>query len=252
MEFPDLGSHCYVKTCNKLDFLPMKCDACSNIFCKDHFSYILHSCNNAYQKDVQVPVCPLCNKPVPSKRGEQPDIAVSEHIDRDCQADPAIAKRKIYTNKCGVKGCKQKEVIRITCDICSRSYCLKHRHPIDHKCQEQKMTPAQAAGAAAIARVQNLKKSRFPWSSNQTCASNVEKKQVTPLPEVSVVSSVQGRLSEDEALALALQKSMNETKPKNVQEEEDRLLAQALANCERETVSSSTGQESRTRSCSVS
>lgn len=64
-------------------------------FSKDHFNYSQHSCNNAFQKDVQVPVCPLCNKPVPSKRGEQPDIAVGEHIDRDCQADPAISKRKV-------------------------------------------------------------------------------------------------------------------------------------------------------------
>ncbi len=48
MEFPQLGQHCSAKTCNKLgrfsllihkkfsfislDFLPMKCDACSAIF----------------------------------------------------------------------------------------------------------------------------------------------------------------------------------------------------------------------------
>lgn len=252
MEFPELGDHCFVKTCNKLDFLPMKCDACSNIFCKDHFNYSQHSCNNAFQKDVQVPVCPLCNKPVPSKRGEQPDIAVGEHIDRDCQADPAISKRKIYTNKCFVKGCKQKEVIRITCDICLKTYCLKHRHPVDHKCQEQKTTlPAQAAGAAAIARVQNNKKIKFPWQSTQSCASNVERKSIPSLPEVSI-TSVQGRLSEDEALALALQNSMKETKPRSVQEQEDRLLAQALANSEMERVGTSQGNGSRDKGCAVS
>lgn len=253
MEFPNLGDHCFVKTCNRLDFLPMKCDACSNIFCKDHFHYNQHSCNNSYQKDIQVPVCPLCNEPVPSKRGEQPDIAVGQHIDRDCQADPAISKRKIYTNKCNVKGCKQKEVIRITCDICLKSYCLKHRHPADHKCQEQKPpAPSQAAGAAAVARAQHSNKIRFPWQSNQSCASSIEKKHIpTPMPEVSV-TSVQGRLTEDEALAIALQNSMKETKPRNIQEEEDRLLAQALANSEVERVGTSHGQSSREKGCSVS
>ncbi|GBM70752.1 AN1-type zinc finger protein 2B [Araneus ventricosus] len=251
MEFPHLGNHCHVKTCNRLDFLPMKCDACSNLFCIDHFTYNKHSCDDAFQKDVQVPVCPLCNNPVPSKRGEQPDIAVSQHIDRDCQADPAIAKRKIYTNKCNVKGCKQKEVIRITCDICHKSYCLKHRHPADHKCEEQKaVSPAQAAGAAAIARAQNSKKSIFNWFSSQSSSSDVERKPVpSPLPEVSI-TSIHGRLSEDEALALALQQSLNETKPRSVQEEEDRLLALSLANCDQRRVVRN--QENRDKNCIMS
>lgn len=46
-------------------------------------------------QDVQVPVCPLCNTPIPIKRGEMPDIKVGEHIDRDCKSDPAQRKRKV-------------------------------------------------------------------------------------------------------------------------------------------------------------
>ncbi|GIY20816.1 AN1-type zinc finger protein 2B [Caerostris extrusa] len=250
MEFPDLGNHCHEKSCNRLDFLPMRCDACSNLFCSDHLTYNKHSCDKGIQKDVQVPVCPLCNNPVPSKRGEQPDIAVSQHIDRDCQADPAIAKRKIYTNKCGVKGCKQKEVIRITCDICHKDYCLKHRHPTDHKCEEQKpISAAQAAGAAAIARAQNAKKSKFKWFTS-TSNSTVETKSASnSLPEVSI-SSVQGKLSEDEALALALQQSLNETRPLSLQEEEDRRLAQSLANCDQNRLFNSRNQANR--NCALS
>lgn len=61
-------------------------------------------------KDVQVPVCPLCNKPVPVARGELPDIKVGQHIDRDCQSDPAKAKRISDSHRCTLKGCKQKEV----------------------------------------------------------------------------------------------------------------------------------------------
>ncbi|XP_071039236.1 AN1-type zinc finger protein 2A isoform X2 [Parasteatoda tepidariorum] len=232
MEFPNLGSHCFEKSCNRLDFLPVKCDACSNVFCYDHFQYNKHSCNKGYQKDVQVPVCPLCNSPVPSKRGEQPDIAVSEHIDRDCQADPAIAKRKVYTSKCSVKGCKLKEIVRINCNVCNKNYCLKHRHPDDHKCSEQKVvSPAQAAGAAALARAQNTRKPIFQWFSSQS-ASTDHRRNVAPLPEVSVTTAVQGSMTEDEALALALHKSLNENAPKNIQEQEDMLLAQALAQCD--------------------
>lgn len=58
-----------------------------------------------------MPVCPLCNTPIPVKRGETPDIQVSAHIDNECQSDPAKEKRKkIYTNRCSAKGCKTKEV----------------------------------------------------------------------------------------------------------------------------------------------
>jgi hypothetical protein len=30
-------------------------------------------------------MCPLCNKPVPTPRGEEPDFTVGKHIDNDCQ-----------------------------------------------------------------------------------------------------------------------------------------------------------------------
>ncbi len=42
-----------------------------------------------------MPVCPLCNIPIPVKRGEPPDIKVGQHIDTDCQSDPAKEKRKV-------------------------------------------------------------------------------------------------------------------------------------------------------------
>nr|XP_028700567.1 AN1-type zinc finger protein 2A isoform X3 [Macaca mulatta] len=104
MEFPDLGKHCSEKTCKQLDFLPVKCDACKQDFCKDHFTYAAHKCPFAFQKDVQVPVCPLCNTPIPVKKGQIPDVVVSDHIDRDCDSHPG----------------KKKE---------------KHRHPLDHSCR---------------------------------------------------------------------------------------------------------------------
>lgn len=140
------------------DFLPLKCDACQQIFCTDHVAYAQHACTSAYKKvsakrrgrpsfpdpppqkkttrgtpgegcagpcpapswdepagrghlspqsfvpptpfsprpqDVQVPVCPLCNTPVPVRRGEMPDVLVGEHIDRHCKADPAQRQRKV-------------------------------------------------------------------------------------------------------------------------------------------------------------
>uniref|UniRef100_A0A8D0HSD0 AN1-type domain-containing protein n=1 Tax=Sphenodon punctatus TaxID=8508 RepID=A0A8D0HSD0_SPHPU len=103
------------------DFLPLKCDACEEVFCKDHITY----------KDVQVPICPLYNIPVPVRRGEMPDV-VGAHIDRDCKYDPAQQKWKIFINKCFKSGCKKKEMMKLVCDQCHGNFCIKHQHPLDH------------------------------------------------------------------------------------------------------------------------
>uniref|UniRef100_A0A8C3HH49 AN1-type domain-containing protein n=1 Tax=Chrysemys picta bellii TaxID=8478 RepID=A0A8C3HH49_CHRPI len=135
------------------DFLPLKCDACEQIFCTDHITYTQHQCTSAYKKDVQVPVCPLCNIPIPVRKGEMPDVVVGQHIDRDCKSDPAQRKRKIFTNKCLKPGCKQREMMKVICDQCHGNFCLKHRHPLDHDCNGVGR-PLSRAGHAAVARAQ--------------------------------------------------------------------------------------------------
>ena len=54
MELPHLGEHCSEASCKQLDYLPMKCDACNDLFCKDHLMYDDHVCKSKYKKDVQV------------------------------------------------------------------------------------------------------------------------------------------------------------------------------------------------------
>ena len=51
----------------------------------DHHKYEDHDCPEKYRADAQVPICPLCDKPVPSKRGEAPDLAVNQHMENNCQ-----------------------------------------------------------------------------------------------------------------------------------------------------------------------
>ncbi|NXQ62797.1 ZFN2B protein, partial [Anthoscopus minutus] len=141
MELPWLGEHCSERTCKQLDFLPLKCNACGEVFCKDHIRYDDHKCSSAYKKDVQVPVCPLCNTPVPVQKGEIPDIVVGAHIDKDCKYNPAQQKPflsslpQIFANKCLKPGCKRKEMIKVVCEQCGGSFCIKHRHPLDHDCK---------------------------------------------------------------------------------------------------------------------
>ncbi|XP_019368473.1 PREDICTED: AN1-type zinc finger protein 2A isoform X1 [Gavialis gangeticus] len=151
MELPGLGQPCSASSCRRLDFLPLKCDACEEVFCKDHITYDQHKCTYAYKKDVQVPVCPLCNTPIPVRRGEMPDVVVGAHMDRDCKYNPAQHKEQIFTNKCLKSGCKRKEMMKLVCDQCHGNFCIKHRHPLDHDCKGAGR-PISKAGCAAIMR----------------------------------------------------------------------------------------------------
>ncbi|XP_050355711.1 AN1-type zinc finger protein 2A-like [Nymphalis io] len=197
MEFPHIGKNCSYKSCNKLDFLPMKCDACKDVYCSDHFTYIKHECPSPNGRDVQVPQCPLCGAPVPGKRGEAPDVAVGAHIDNQCTSDPAKERRnKVFTNRCSYKGCKTKELVPLVCSECTLNYCLRHRHVADHACEGKLAAKRRQAAKAAMARI----KANETNLTNGTAVST----------SVTAFSEVQGNMSEDEALARALALSMQE------------------------------------------
>ncbi|KAM9125531.1 LOW QUALITY PROTEIN: AN1-type zinc finger protein 2A [Pangshura tecta] len=166
MEFPDLGKHCSEKTCKQLDFLPLKCDACEEVFCKNHITYDQHKCTSSYKKDVQVPVCPLCNTPIPVKRGEMPDIVVGAHME-DCRYDPTQQKQRIFTNKCLKEGCKRKEMMKLVCNQCHGNFCIKHRHPLDHDCKAGGHSISKA-GYAAIMRASESN-FRLTGSNKMSC-----------------------------------------------------------------------------------
>lgn len=100
-------------------------------FSCEHFSYVQHDCPNANKRDNQVPVCPMCLKPVPSVKGEE-DRSVSEHIDKDCKSDT-----RIYTNSCSFGKCKKRELVPFNCSSCKKNFCLKHRHFDVHECKGQ-------------------------------------------------------------------------------------------------------------------
>uniref|UniRef100_A0A8C4JTP9 Zinc finger AN1-type containing 2A n=1 Tax=Dromaius novaehollandiae TaxID=8790 RepID=A0A8C4JTP9_DRONO len=136
MELPDLGGPCSEPACRRWDFLPLKCNACGEAFCKDHIRYDDHKCRSAYKKvSFHVPVCPLCNAPIPVRKGETPDAVVGAHIDKNCKYNPAQQKQRIFTNKCLKPGCKRKELMKVVCEQCNGNFCIKHRHPLDHDCK---------------------------------------------------------------------------------------------------------------------
>ncbi|XP_030069194.1 AN1-type zinc finger protein 2A [Microcaecilia unicolor] len=219
MEFPDLGKQCSENTCKQLDFLPLKCNACEQVFCKDHITYSQHKCTSAYKKDVQVPVCPLCNIPIPVRKGVVPDIAVGEHIEQKCKYNPSQHKQKIFTNKCLKPGCKKRELIKMVCDQCQSNFCIKHRHPLDHECSSSSGSnhPHRKAGCAAILRTQDSLKT----SSKMVCQPTIMEDSTNPHQNrsaswlekmfgISQAGSLQNELSEEAVLQRALELSLEE------------------------------------------
>ena len=47
MDIPgNIGKHCTLPSCNELDFLPIKCTHCAQIYCKDHVFPDYHQCSS--------------------------------------------------------------------------------------------------------------------------------------------------------------------------------------------------------------
>ncbi|KAH8412596.1 hypothetical protein KR009_003554 [Drosophila setifemur] len=217
MEFPHLGQHCSEPTCNRLDFLPVKCDSCDKAFCASHYNYERHNCPGAHRKNVQVPICPLCREPVPTPPGVEPDVTVGQHIDQQCRSE----SRKIYTNRCHAKGCKRKELIPVKCSQCEVNFCLRHRHTSDHDCQPPvKQAPTSAASVSAA--WQSIFKNTGSDSRSMAAQAAERRRQSKPTSnssssnprprtvQAAQVQTIQGNMSEDEALARALALSIME------------------------------------------
>lgn len=191
MELPHLGESCSNNECNRLDFLPYKCDLCSKIFCQDHREYKDHSCPEQYRVDRIVPVCPKCGEIIPVKPGDDPNIKVNSHIENNCSKVPKV---KTYPNRCNKQGCKKKEAIPVHCKNCKLNFCLAHRFEQDHSC----------------------KGFVHPLVRKQETAKPKPKPKPKPATNSAPIASSSQQISQDEALARALAT------------EEDEALARAL------------------------
>lgn len=103
-ELLNVGQHCGFLGCNQLDFLPVKCNHCKNVFCKEHFSYLDHECDK--WKSISD------NNP--------------SHVSN---------LQKFY---CKFADCNKCEETPIVCPKCDQNYCMLHRLEKDHECGYKK------------------------------------------------------------------------------------------------------------------
>lgn len=130
MELPDLGDHCALKDCARLDFLPFGCQGCGLTFCLDHREPKQHGCN----------------------------AVLSVELTED-----QLKKSDAETFSCTFikAGCKKRELTAVICPKCKQTFCLTHRHPPDHECpvyreeerlkwEEEKRTVPKTAPTVAL------------------------------------------------------------------------------------------------------
>ena len=158
---PDLGHHC--SKCQRLDFLPSRCDCCFDTFCRECSSYEAHECSAQYKKNRTVPICPLCQEAVPVKPGEDANVTMEQHIAGGC---PKPVKPAVFTHRCNYGKCKKKELVQCVCKGCGLNHCIKHRQPGAHRCGEVK--PASRAPSAPAASHPSLPSSQPAKRANES------------------------------------------------------------------------------------
>merc|ERR1712188_363110 len=135
------GRHC--EHCREFDYLPSQCDTCKKYFCSQHAHYEAHGCQRPEGKGRVAPTCLLCEKPIHIRveEGESVDHAMDRHIESGCKSGLAeqVRKQRNTMNRCcfgkGKKACKECFLTKFKCPDCDLEFCLKHRHPSDHKCK---------------------------------------------------------------------------------------------------------------------
>merc|ERR1711881_624439 len=106
MELYHIGHHCSLPECNKLDYLPFKCEKCSLKFCEDHWLVDQHSCVGKKEEDKSQP------KTIKPKN-----------------------KNRKKKNVCCLDGCEGHNLVPMLCNDCGLNFCVKHRFKDEHDCR---------------------------------------------------------------------------------------------------------------------
>ncbi|XP_020727721.1 AN1-type zinc finger protein 1 isoform X1 [Odocoileus virginianus] len=112
----NVGRHCQVERCRRLDFLPFVCDGCSGVFCLEHRSRESHSC---------------------------PEVTV---LNKRTKSDTHTS------HPCSFRECAERELVPIMCPYCEKNFCLRHRHQSDHNCEKLEIPRPRMAASQKLVK----------------------------------------------------------------------------------------------------
>eukprot|EP00918_Siedleckia_nematoides_P019557 GHVU01041747.1.p1 GENE.GHVU01041747.1~~GHVU01041747.1.p1 ORF type:complete len:310 (+),score=23.45 GHVU01041747.1:55-984(+) len=124
----NIGVNCQYSGCNQLDFLPFVCSFCEKTFCLNHRCPADHRCERCSQAPKEFSLyCRSCRKCVTARGDEDPRQVLARHRSSD---ECTISEDTV---RCGMTGCTHGLIFQV-CPECKRTYCWKHRAPLDHAC----------------------------------------------------------------------------------------------------------------------
>ncbi|XP_006009269.1 AN1-type zinc finger protein 1 [Latimeria chalumnae] len=134
----DIGKQCSVGDCKQLDFLPLICDGCSQVFCLEHRSRDSHSCSEV-------------------------------SLNKGC-----VKSTEKTSYLCTYKECRTKEPLPVVCPFCEKHFCLGHRHQSDHECEKlDAAKPRMVATQQLVKEIVESKKAA-PANKGRKRAKNSE------------------------------------------------------------------------------
>ena len=134
----EIGKTCAYCLAN--DFLPIRCPHCHLDFCEKHVR--THpSCRRLFENEKQTVQCPKCQQDLFVPQGQDPNVVVSAHLDRDCRSETI--------NKYVCDFCHRRDMVETVCPQCRRHFCLAHRHPTSHNCAAATAAPTRSRPAPA-------------------------------------------------------------------------------------------------------
>ncbi len=131
-----VGKECAYHQCFVVDFLPLKCEHCDELFCQNHFRVAGHHCAkyDARKHNRVAPSCtlsspwtqhishvilspgPLCSLPVSVRTGEDTDVCMDRHIEKECSYITGEVKART-SPICSRLPCKKVLFVPITCIV---------------------------------------------------------------------------------------------------------------------------------------
>ncbi|KAF9694163.1 hypothetical protein EKO04_008072 [Ascochyta lentis] len=133
----DIGRHCQMEYCGKLDFLPLLCPRCNRVFCLDHQGMDAHKCPGKGE----------------TKEGSSPAAVQKRGHERPC-------------SKASCKNLIDGPLVRgVECPRCNRRYCMTHRHEEKHDCKD--LIPIGARPSTVQQRTQSALSKLKLWAENK-------------------------------------------------------------------------------------
>ncbi|KAI5117443.1 hypothetical protein M0805_005822 [Coniferiporia weirii] len=192
-----VGKQCAARSCGVVDFLPTKCNHCSDFFCTDHQRPESHDCAkwDPSAADRRAHACPVCSSLIAIPPGEDPNVRMERHINSECVVVTGAAVGKTSAPVCSQNRCGKLLWQPIDCEKCHKKFCATHRYPDVHSCpsaaskQSSQPTLMSQANAKKVAALAAFKRSVAASSSNNRPSPKPAPKRAPALPTPSSTST---------------------------------------------------------------